>query len=324
MVAATQQWDCTRHIHYLVLCWWDARLVYQWRGAGRDRDCGLPVRWTDNCLWERCWKSSPAGLYSLFFFSCRFFVIIVWPSDFVAFVHVRLRASLFYSWMRTRCSWWTSGHHQVTKKSTSLLAIPGKSNDFRPLLFLAHPLFFCFCCLQSNYFGSCWRQLGVFGGAKWKAHPIRVNVFVFVCAFVCVQSTNFILSVNCSWFTHSKHYLLNFTCYRHQTLEHEISCVNIHPVGDDPRAAVAAVGMWTDITVRLYSLPALTLVTKEPLAGGTYPRLLLLFCYWLFFSLLLNRNYPSFCADCDTRGYSLPVVCPWWWSLVLLHIQHSK
>jgi hypothetical protein len=41
-------------------------------------------------------------------------------------------------------------------------------------------------------------------------------------------------------------------------------------VGDESRAAVAAVGMWTDISARLYKVPTLDLVTKEVLAGGAY------------------------------------------------------
>jgi DNA damage-binding protein 1 len=41
-------------------------------------------------------------------------------------------------------------------------------------------------------------------------------------------------------------------------------------------ATLCAVGMWTDITVRLLSLPSLQLLAKEPLGGEILPRSVLL------------------------------------------------
>ncbi|KAL3687828.1 hypothetical protein R1sor_014137 [Riccia sorocarpa] len=65
---------------------------------------------------------------------------------------------------------------------------------------------------------------------------------------------------------------------KHIQLEYEISCLDINPVGDDPnRSHLAAVGMWTDISVRVFSLPDLNLVTKENLGGEIIPRSVL-FC----------------------------------------------
>lgn len=60
-------------------------------------------------------------------------------------------------------------------------------------------------------------------------------------------------------------------------LEYDISCLNINPIGENPdRSSLAAVGMWTDITVRIFSLPGLDLLTKEHLGGEIIPRSVLL------------------------------------------------
>eukprot|EP00250_Pteridium_aquilinum_P005894 c15914_g1_i1 orf=464-3730(-) len=65
---------------------------------------------------------------------------------------------------------------------------------------------------------------------------------------------------------------------KHIQLEYEISCLDINPVGDDPdRSHLAAVGMWTDISVRIISLPSLDLITKHSLGGEIIPRSVL-FC----------------------------------------------
>lgn len=64
----------------------------------------------------------------------------------------------------------------------------------------------------------------------------------------------------------------------HVQLEYEISCLDINPVGDNPeRSNLVAVGMWTDISVRVFALPSLTLITKEMLGGEIIPRSVL-FC----------------------------------------------
>jgi DNA damage-binding protein 1 len=49
-------------------------------------------------------------------------------------------------------------------------------------------------------------------------------------------------------------------------LEHEISCLDISPISENSnRSFLAAVGTWSDITVRLFSLPDLKFITKEHL-----------------------------------------------------------
>lgn len=64
---------------------------------------------------------------------------------------------------------------------------------------------------------------------------------------------------------------------KHIQLEHEISCLDINPIGDNPNYShLAAVGMWTDISVRIFSLPDLNLLTKEHLGGEIIPRSVLL------------------------------------------------
>lgn len=40
------------------------------------------------------------------------------------------------------------------------------------------------------------------------------------------------------------------------------------PLNGESRANLCAIGMWTDITVRLLTLPDLNQVLTEPLGGG--------------------------------------------------------
>ncbi|KAL3643734.1 DNA damage-binding protein 1a [Castilleja foliolosa] len=64
---------------------------------------------------------------------------------------------------------------------------------------------------------------------------------------------------------------------KHNQLEYDISCLDINPIGDNPKSSqLAAVGMWTDISVRIFSLPDLNLITKEHLGGEIIPRSVLL------------------------------------------------
>ncbi|RXH98908.1 hypothetical protein DVH24_011233 [Malus domestica] len=63
----------------------------------------------------------------------------------------------------------------------------------------------------------------------------------------------------------------------HAQLDFEISCLDINPIGDNPNySQLAAVGMWTDISVQIYSLPDLNRITKEHLGGEIIPRSVLL------------------------------------------------
>ncbi|XP_022727310.1 DNA damage-binding protein 1a isoform X2 [Durio zibethinus] len=64
---------------------------------------------------------------------------------------------------------------------------------------------------------------------------------------------------------------------KHAPLEYEISCLDINPIGENSNySQLAAVGMWTDICVKIFSLPDLNLITKEQLGGEIIPRSVLL------------------------------------------------
>ncbi|KAE8706609.1 DNA damage-binding protein 1 [Hibiscus syriacus] len=64
---------------------------------------------------------------------------------------------------------------------------------------------------------------------------------------------------------------------KHAQLEYEISCLDINPIGENSNYThLAAVGMWTAISVRIFSLPELNLIAKEQLGGEIIPRSVLL------------------------------------------------
>ncbi|KAI3824589.1 hypothetical protein L1987_06052 [Smallanthus sonchifolius] len=64
---------------------------------------------------------------------------------------------------------------------------------------------------------------------------------------------------------------------KHAQLKYDISCLDINPIGENPNYSnLAAVGMWTDISVRIFSLPDLNLITEEHLGGEIIPRSVLL------------------------------------------------
>ena len=54
-------------------------------------------------------------------------------------------------------------------------------------------------------------------------------------------------------------------------IEHEVACVDVTPLGDDlsAKSDLCAIGLWTDISVRLLKLPSLEVVHTQPLGGGT-------------------------------------------------------
>ena len=53
--------------------------------------------------------------------------------------------------------------------------------------------------------------------------------------------------------------------------DHEVAGVDATPLGDDlsAKSDLCAVGLWTDISVRLLKLPSLETVRTQPLGGGT-------------------------------------------------------
>ncbi|MCL7034899.1 hypothetical protein MKW94_022080 [Papaver nudicaule] len=55
---------------------------------------------------------------------------------------------------------------------------------------------------------------------------------------------------------------------KHVVLEYEVSCLDINPIGENPNfSQLAAVGMWTDMSVQIFSLPGLDLIRKEQLGA---------------------------------------------------------
>ena len=54
------------------------------------------------------------------------------------------------------------------------------------------------------------------------------------------------------------------------TMEHEVACVDVTPLGDDlsTKSDLCAIGLWTDISVRLRKLPSLETIHTQPLGGG--------------------------------------------------------
>eukprot|EP00850_Spirogloea_muscicola_P009452 SM000053S17409 [mRNA] locus=s53:248703:257116:+ [translate_table: standard] len=65
---------------------------------------------------------------------------------------------------------------------------------------------------------------------------------------------------------------------KHVQLEFEVSCLDLNPLEEGAESSqLAAVGMWTDVSVRVFSLPSLELVAKESLGGEIIPRSVL-FC----------------------------------------------
>ena len=66
---------------------------------------------------------------------------------------------------------------------------------------------------------------------------------------------------------------------KRKTMEHEISCLDIHPLTynneNQSSAEFCAVGLWTDFSIRILHLPSLEEVTKELLGGEFLPRSIL-------------------------------------------------
>ncbi|CAM8892866.1 unnamed protein product [Rhodiola kirilowii] len=91
---------------------------------------------------------------------------------------------------------------------------------------------------------------------------------------------------------------------KHAQLEYDISCLDINPIGENPNSSpISAVGMWTDISVRIFSLPDLSLITKEQLGGEIIPRSVLL-CTFDGISYLLcalgDGHLLNFLLDTNT------------------------
>ncbi len=53
-------------------------------------------------------------------------------------------------------------------------------------------------------------------------------------------------------------------------MDHEIACVDINPIAseDKSKSSICAVGLWTEISVRLLALPNFENIYTQPLGGG--------------------------------------------------------
>lgn len=55
--------------------------------------------------------------------------------------------------------------------------------------------------------------------------------------------------------------------YSQTTMSHEVACVDINPLDKD-KASLCAIGLWTDISVQVLTLPQFENVFTQPLGGG--------------------------------------------------------
>jgi DNA damage-binding protein 1 len=62
-------------------------------------------------------------------------------------------------------------------------------------------------------------------------------------------------------------------------MAHEIGCLSINPLGTSDRAALAAVGLWGDMSVRIVKVPSLEEITREVLEPGIIPRSVMLITF---------------------------------------------
>ncbi|XP_053576428.1 DNA damage-binding protein 1 [Bombina bombina] len=60
-------------------------------------------------------------------------------------------------------------------------------------------------------------------------------------------------------------------------MEHEVACLDVTPLkGNDAMSTLCAIGLWTDISARILSLPDFQLLHKEMLGGEIIPRSILM------------------------------------------------
>lgn len=52
-------------------------------------------------------------------------------------------------------------------------------------------------------------------------------------------------------------------------MSQEVACIDINPIGDDKvKSSMCAIGLWTDISVKLLTLPGFETTHTQPLSGG--------------------------------------------------------
>ncbi|PRD17833.1 UNVERIFIED_CONTAM: DNA damage-binding protein 1 [Trichonephila clavipes] len=58
-------------------------------------------------------------------------------------------------------------------------------------------------------------------------------------------------------------------------MNYEIACIDINPLDSRAISDICAVGLWTDISIRIVHLPSLKELHKEMLGGDIIPRSIL-------------------------------------------------
>lgn len=68
--------------------------------------------------------------------------------------------------------------------------------------------------------------------------------------------------------------------FRHITLQYEVACLDLTPLSEGSTVAdLLAVGLWTDISARIFRLPTLEELYNEALGGEIIPRSILMSCF---------------------------------------------
>ncbi|KAF8774370.1 DNA damage-binding protein 1 like protein [Argiope bruennichi] len=61
----------------------------------------------------------------------------------------------------------------------------------------------------------------------------------------------------------------------HTIMENEVACLDVNPLDSAEKTPICAVGLWTDISIRILNLPSLKEIHKEMLGGDIIPRSIL-------------------------------------------------
>eukprot|EP01127_Copromyxa_protea_P023248 TRINITY_DN865_c0_g1_i1.p1 TRINITY_DN865_c0_g1~~TRINITY_DN865_c0_g1_i1.p1 ORF type:complete len:1101 (-),score=191.49 TRINITY_DN865_c0_g1_i1:52-3354(-) len=92
-------------------------------------------------------------------------------------------------------------------------------------------------------------------------------------------------------------------------MPHEISCLNINPVGVSGKARMCAVGLWTDISVKILAVPSLEEIRSIPIEGDVISRSVLFYTFddvtYLFIALgdghLISYVYDLNSGDLQSK-----------------------
>lgn len=114
--------------------------------------------------------------------------------------------------------------------------------------------------------------------SEWKP-PTEKNIIVVACntSQIVVSTGNqlYYLEIHPNELILKRYHIDSFYCgilkviiSSETTLDVEVSCLDISPLGDSTTSGIVAVGLWTDISARILRLPDLSESHKELLGGG--------------------------------------------------------